>query len=504
MKPRFVAHRIARVFGARSMRLCIALWSAAASAAPFETSGISDWTTPPAPAAEPSFVPPTAVRSTLGNGMALLVVENRQLPLVAMSLIIPGAGTAYDPPAKPGLAALTADLVDEGTLGMSAIDVAEEQARLGAAVTITAGVDAVQVSVDTLAKTFDTTAELLAKILTRPTFDAKDFERVKGDRATAIELRRDRPREVVTNVLLAGLYGLASPYGHPGGGEHGSFRTLSIDDVLAFYRRQWNPAQMTVVVVGDVDAAAVRNKLDAILGSWKAPRGRSATLDSTPLPSVHRLLLVDRPGAAQSDVRVGVIGIDRRDSRFFAFEVLSQILGGSFTSRLNQRLREQLGITYGVHASEVYRRAGGPFAIATSIVTPETARGLAEILRILGGIATQAVPEAELDKAKQNMIRALPASFETNGTTALTFADLALFQLPMDWYTRYAQSVRDVAASAVLATAKVALPPGAMKLSIVGDLAKIRADLDKLGLGEPARFDPYGMPVMSTKQVAKP
>lgn len=486
-----------------AIALMFALAPLEPSAAPFRASGIVDWSKPPAPTAEPSFAPPEAVRSTLANGMTVLVVESHQLPLVAVTLVVPGAGSAFDPQRQPGLAALAADMIDEATAGMSAIEVAEQQDRLGATIAISAGVDAVHISVDTLATTFDPTVDLLARLVMRPSFEATDFDRVKGDRATALELRRDRPREVVTNVLNAGLYGLDSPYGHPGEGMRDSFRAIAIDDVRAFYRQHWNPSAATIVVVGDVEPTRVRNKLGATLGAWNRAGGNPPKLDIVERPSGHRLLLVDRPGAKQSDVRVGTIGIDRRQPRYFAFEVLSTVLGGGFTSRLTQRLREQLGITYQVRAAQSYRRDRGPFAIATSIETSQTARGLREIFGMLRALARTPIPTHELSKAKQNMIRALPASFDTNSATAQAFAELALFELPLDWYSQYARRVQTVTAAAVVAEAKSTLPAAKMLVSVVGDLSKIRAGLDALGLGEPLLHDPYGGPIAPATQPSR-
>jgi predicted Zn-dependent peptidase len=471
-----------------------------ALAAPFDKSGIADWTKAPAPTAEATFVPPTAKRLKLANGMALLVVENHKLPILAMTLVVPGAGTAYDPKAKPGLAAFTADMLDEGAGGLTAIQIAEEQDRLGASIGVFAGVDAAQVSVSTLTKTLDPTIDLISKILMQPAFDPKDFERVKGDRATSLELRRDRPREVVGILLSAALYGAESPYGHPGAGQRESFKTISDDDLSAFYKGHWNPAAMTLVVAGDVDTAALQKKLDATLGTWKQAAAKPTKPIATAQKIKTRLQLVDRTGAAQSDVRLGLVGLDRKDARYFAFEVLSTTLGGGFTSRLTQRLREQLGITYGANAGEAWRLSPGPFQISTAIVTAETAHGIDETIKILDDLATNDVPAAELEKSKQNMIRALPASFATNAGTAGTLADLALHGLPDDYYAHYADAVRKVTAKDVKAVAKAAIPSGKMVISIVGDMAKIRADLDKLKLGEPAMHDLYGMPIATTNK----
>lgn len=464
--------------------------------ADFATSGIADWTKAPAPTKEPTFKPPVAKRSRLKNGMALLLVENHALPIVSMTLVAPGAGAASDPAGKGGLAAFTADLLDEGAGGLSAIGIAEEQDRLGASIFAGVDVDYAQVSVSTLTKTLEPTVELVAKILTQPTFEPKEFERVKGDRATSLELRRDRPREVAALMLDAALYGLTSAYGHPVSGVRETFKDLAIGDVQTFYKQRWNPAAMTLIIVGDFESKSLRKKLDATLGTWKPAGAKRPQRPASKVQKLdERLMLVDRKAAAQSDVRIGLVGIDRKDPRYYPFEVLSSTLGGGFTSRLTQRLREQLGITYGARAGMEYRVARGPFVISTAIVTPETARGLGEIFKILDDLATKDLPADELEKSKQNLIRALPSQFSTNAATAGAFAELAVFGLPDNWYAGYADRIRKVTAKDVRRMAQTLLPAKKMVISIVGDMSKIRADLDKLGLGGAVMHDPYGMPL---------
>jgi zinc protease len=478
---------------------------ALAGSAPFDKSGIADWSKQPPPTKEPTFSPPVAKRAKLENGMALLLVENHALPIVSMTLIAPGAGAAADPAGKGGLASFTADLLDEGAGGLSAIAIAEEQDRLGASIGAGVDVDYAQLSVSTLTKTLEPTLDLVSKILTQPAFEQKEFDRVKGDRATSLEQRRDRPREVVALMLSAALYGLTSAYGHPITGVRETFKDLAVGDVQTFYKERWNPAAMTLVIVGDFDPKALRAKLDATLGAWK-PAGAKRPLRPVVKPAKlsKRLLLADRKDAAQSDVRIGLVGLDRKDRRYYQFEVLSSTLGGGFTSRLTQRLREQLGITYGARAGMDYRVQRGPFVISTAIVTAETGRGLTEIFKMLDDLATNDVPAEELDKSKQNLIRALPSLFQTNASTAGAFADLAIFGLPDNWYRSYAANVRKVTAKDVKAAAKSLIPSKNMVISIVGDLGKIGPDLDKLNLGDAAMHDLYGMPVTAPAGAAPP
>jgi zinc protease len=464
--------------------------------APFARSGIADWSQQPKPTAEPAFKPPVAKRQKLKNGMSLLLVENRALPIVSMQLVIPGAGAASDPKVKGGLASFTADLLDEGAGDLTAIGIAQESDRLGAGVSAAVDTDAAYVTVSTLTKTLEPTLDLVTKIVTQPTFDAAEFARVRGDRMTALELRRDRPREVVGIVLGGALYGADSPYGHPTTGIREQFKDITLADVQTFYKERFNPAAATLIVVGDFDARALRAKLDAGLGTWTQPAAKKPVKPAARAEKLgRRLLLVDRKDAAQSDVRIGLVGIERKDARYDALEVLASTLGGGFTSRLVQRLREQLGITYGAGAGMSYRVARGPFLISTAIVTPETSTGLSEIVKMLDELATRDVPADELDKSKQNLIRALPAQFGTNMATASAFAELVLHGLPDNWYAGYAARIRKVGAKDVRAAARSIIPSKNMVIAIVGDLGKIRGDLDKLGLGEPAMYDLYGAPL---------
>lgn len=467
----------------------------AAPGAPYDKSAVADWAVAPTPGPEPTFRPPVAKRLVLANGMTVLVVENHALPIVAMSLVVAHAGAAQDPRGKAGLAAFTADLLDEGAGGLSALALAQEQDRLGASITIGVTPDAAFVSVSTLTKTLEPTLDLLGKVLTRPAFEAHELDRVKGDRATGLALLSDRPVEVVQIVLTAALFGAGTPYGHSPSGERADFATLAGPDVHAFYAAHWTPAAMSLVIAGDVDPVALRAKLDAGLGAWTAAAPAPATLVTTPAKLGTRLALVDRPGAAQSDVRIGLVGPGRRDARYYAFEVMTTTLGRGFTSRLLHRLREELGITYVIGADADWRVDGGSvFGIATAIESKATGTGVGEILKIVDGLGAADLTPAELDAAKQHLIRQLPAQFATNAGVARAYAQLALYGLADDWYARYADNVRKVTARDVRAAAKL-VPASKLVVAVVGDLAKIRPDLDKLGLGDPELHDVFGLPV---------
>ncbi|HRC58029.1 MAG TPA: insulinase family protein, partial [Kofleriaceae bacterium] len=262
-------------------------------------------------------------------------------------------------------------------------------------------------------------------------------------------------------------------------------------------RQRWQPSRATLVVAGDVDPATLVARLEPTLGRWKAAApGAPAQLPvaaAAPQVAPSRLLVADRPGAEQSDVRLGLVGPGRADPRFYAFEVLRTALGDGFTSRLTQRLREELGITYGAQALMDWRLRRGPFAIATALVTAETGTGIAETLRILGELAKVEMPANELEKSKQNLIRALPAELESNLSTSAAIAGLVQLGLSPSWYGTYAAKIRRVSAREVRAAAQALLPANKMILAVVGDLSVLRAALAPLGLGPALPHDPYGM-----------
>ncbi|MEZ4362436.1 MAG: pitrilysin family protein [Kofleriaceae bacterium] len=464
----------------------------------FAGSGIADWSTPPPPTAEPAFTPPAATQLRLSSGLTVVVIENHQLPLVALTLVVPGAGSSADPPERLGLAAFTADLLDEGAAELSALQIAEAQEQLGAELDPYVDEESAGISARTLRKTLGPTLELLGKVVRAPTFAAADVERVRGDRLTALRQRRDRPGDVARAMLVGALYGARTPEGHPVAGFASDVAACTAAELREFYRTRWRLERSTLVVAGDVTAEALRATLEATLGGAgaaatapaaspaptrsKAPRGRRA-----------RLLFSDRPGAVQSEIRVGLRGPRRDDPRFTAFEVARTALGDGFTSRLNQRLREQLGITYGVRAVMDWRRASGPFSISAALVSDATATGIAEILSIVRGLAARELPEEELARTKQNLIRALPAEFETNLSTALAFGELVRLDLPLTWHAQYLRELRAVTAKQVRAAAAGLLPARGMSVSVVGDLAKLARPLRALGLGRPRLHGPEGL-----------
>ena len=455
-----------------------------------------DWSKQPALGAEPAFKVPIPVRFQLTNGLKVLAISNSKLPLIAMGLVIPGAGSATDPTGQAGLAAFTADLLDESAGTLGALQISELQDRLGSKISAYAAVDAAFVDVSCLTRTLDATLDLFATIVTQPTFETGEVKRVHNDRLTNLKLRRDRPREVAAILFNEMLYGAESGYGHATAGYVKEFEKLDSAAARGFYEAAWDPAKMTLVVAGDINPEQLRSKLETRLGSWK--RVAKAALKTLPSPPANldtRLVLVDRPNAEQSDTHFGLVGIKRTDPKRAAFEVAVEVLGGGFTGRLTQRLREQLGYVYHAYSSMDFRRELGPFSAVAAFHTPKTVDGIKETIGMVRDLAEKDVPEAELHKTKQNMMRSLPLKFETNRGIVNAYKVAALEDLPLDWYDRWLKEISKVSATDVRSAAKELLPENRLVFVLVGAVPVIRSGLEELGLGRAKLYDLDGTPI---------
>lgn len=464
-----------------------------APAMPWAQSNI-DWSAPPAPGPEPVFTPPTPEVLTLANGMSVILVENHRLPLISAVLVNRNGGTAHDPAGNEGLAALTADLLDEGAGKRSALEIGDALERLGASLSITASSDASELYMDTLAETLADSLALFGQIVTQPQFNKDDFARVQGDRLANLDLRPAQPRLVASLVFERILYG-KHPYGAPGEGFAATMKKLSLAKVKAHYQSHYNPKDMVLVVAGDTNASVLKPLLETSFGKWRGGRSKP-TVRKEPATSIAgRLIFVDKPDAAQSVVRIGRLALAQGDARYATATIANTVLGGSFASRLNNRLREVLGYTYGASSFFWFAREPGAWSVSTALKTDVTIEGIKEAMALIESMRVEPVPPAELDKAKQLRIRALPQEFETNAGAAGAFAELATYRQPLNWYTTLAAQLNAVTAEDAQAFATTWWNPADLRVVIVGDYAKLAPRLDELGFGAVLRYDAEGQPL---------
>jgi predicted Zn-dependent peptidase len=446
----------------------------------------------PLPGPEPAFKFPVADTQRLGNGLSLATVPRAGLPMVNLALVLP-AGSAADPDDLPGLASMTADMLDEGSGDLSAIQMQEALARIGAELDTETGADSVVLSLSLLDRFVPEGLQLLADIAVRPRLDAADFERVRTLRANRIRQLRDVPGANAEAVFARAIFG-THPYGHLSIGSSGSLAAMGDADVAAFHRQHYDPSAATLIAVGAFDAAAFARQAEDAFGSWPqraearlpadGPTGvpAGAPADATP---VRRLLIVDRPGAAQTELRIGHVGAPRKTPDFHALVLLNAVLGGHFSSRLNLNLRERKGYTYGVRSVVDFRRMAGPFSVQTSVQTDATADAVVEVmaeLRDLGGGRPASEDERGLSVA--TLTKGYPRNFETAGQVARGLAQLAVYDLPNDTFDVFAPSIRALAADDLARAARRYIHPGRAVVVAVGDCSRIRGALESAGLGE--------------------
>ncbi len=378
------------------------------------------------------FAAPLPAVVRLGSGTPVWVFSRRELPTVAGSIVIPG-GAGVHGPEQGGLAQLTADMLDEGTTNRSAAEIAMATEAMGASISAHCGWDGTYVGFRCLAADLGATLDLAADILLNPSFPDVEWRRVHAQTLAALRAERDSAESRAYRALLKALYGSKHPYHLPLGGTEESVRGIGVDDLKAFHSRYLVPGRASIVVAGDVEPEAVAEELDRHLAGWGGPDVALPPLPAATFSPRPRVLLLDKPGAPQAAVRAGHAGIARLDPSFDPLIVFNQILGGQFTSRLNEKLREEKGFTYGVRSHFECRRAPGPFSIGASLQSDRLAEAIDDIRNELGAILTDRPPtQAELDDARRSLIEGHPRHLETPSALVSRYGSLLVHGLPAE------------------------------------------------------------------------
>lgn len=448
----------------------------------------------PTLAPPPELDLPAVSTSRLANGMELYVVPMHEVPLVQFMLLIPGGGRADGD--VPGLASFTAGMLDEGADTLDAFGIAAQTEFLGATLGTGADWDYSIVSMKAPKRNVEAALELMSTVALEPTFAGPEVQRQRDLRLAAILQQRDQPGAVASLAHAALLFPATHPYHRSLGGDSASTAALDSAAVREFYRRTYTPAGSRLVITGDVTADEARRLADEYFGGW-----RGAGNAAPPVPAagaVDRrttIYLVDKPGAAQSVVRLGHAGVDRSSPDYVALEVMNTVLGGSFTSRLNFNLRETRGYTYGAGSGFGWRPVAGPFTAAADVRSDVTDSSLTEMFKEIRSIRDSQVPAAELDRAKAYLALGLGADFETTTQMAGQVAELVRFGLPLDYYDGYVQRIMAVTPADVQRVARKYLHPDRMTVVVVGDVERIRPGIEALNLGPVEVTDMYGSPV---------
>ena len=437
---------------------------------------------PPQPGPPAPLRLPTIQKQKLSNGLPVWIVEMHEVPVAQINLVVL-SGTANDPPGKYGVASLAAAMLEEGAGSRSALEIADAidylGADLGAATTSDLSAVRLHVPVARLADALP----IMADVALRPTFPKDELERQRQQRLTSLLQGRDDPPTISSVAFSRILYGKGHRYGTPQMGTAETIKTFTSDDLRAFYASAFRPENAVLLAVGDITADKAMPLFEKNFGAWKGSGAAAAEkLPATDEPPERQIYLIDKPGAAQSQIRIGRIGVPRSTADYFPIQVLNTILGGSFSSRLNNNLREVHGYTYGAGSGFDMRGSAGPFSASAGVQTDKTSEALKEFFNELNAIL-KPVPSEELARARNYVALRYPSAFETTGDISRRLEDALVYKLPDDYFGKYVQNIQAISAPDVQRVAQKYIRPDHLAVVIVGDLKVIEPGIRALNLG---------------------
>jgi zinc protease len=435
----------------------------------------------PKAAAERSLKLPVPESFKLSNGLTVIYNQRPWLPITSARLVFK-TGSDANPLDKPGLANFTAAMLDEGTKTKSALQIADEAAGLGASLNTSSTMDASQVAIQSLTKNFSKALDLLADVVLNPGFPEEEIERQRASRLAGLVQERENPSAVANRVMARVLYGSNHPYGYPEIGTEAAIKATTREDMHGFWQKNFVPNNAALVVAGSIGKNELKTLAEKAFANWK-PGTPAVPQLGNPATTPGKVVIVDKPGAPQTQLRVTAIGLPRSTPEYAALQVTNGVLGGLFSSRINLNLRERNGYSYGAFSTFVYRRTAGPFLVATGVRTDVTGPAVGEIYKEINRMTAETVTPDELALSRQSLVRSLPGDFETSSSAAGTFSNLYIYDLGLDYYSKFPATVTAVDAATVQATAKKHLRLDKMIVVAVGDKTKIRPELEKLNLG---------------------
>ena len=451
-------------------------------AAPAAAQQRADRSKPPAIGPTPQLSLPAIQKRTLSNGLPVWLIEAHEVPLVQLNLVVM-AGSGDDPAGKFGVASLTAAMLDEGAGKRSALGIADEIEFLGAVLTTSSSFDASAVRLNVPVARLEAALPVMADVAVRPTFPQDELDRLRQERLTSLIQARDDAAQVAPLAFSRAVFGGTHRYGTAAMGTEATIKAFNVTDLRAFHESLYQPSNATLVVAGDVKADAIVPLLEKHFGSWRsASKSTRAGVPAARQLTERAIHLVDMPGAEQSQIRIGWVGVPRSTPDYFALQVLNTILGGSFTSRLNQNLREKNQFSYGASSRFDMRLSAGPFFAGAGVQTDKTADALREFFNELNAVG-KVTPE-ELAKAKNYLALSFPSEFETIGDLAAHIEDMIVYKLPDDYFERYVANVQAVTVADLQKAAATYIQPGRFAIVVAGDRKVIEPGIRALKLGE--------------------
>jgi zinc protease len=430
----------------------------------------------PLPAREVKF-PPYEIR-TLANGMRVLAILHHEQPVVTMRLLI-GAGAAEDPEGKAGLANLLGSLLDQGTATRSAQEIADQIDTIGGALGTGSGSDLSFANVVVMKDSFGTGMELLADVVRNPKFDVEEIDRQKQQAISSLQVSATDPDFVASALIDRLIYGF-HPYGLPGNGTPETLAGISRDDLLAFHKRYFVPNNMILAVVGDTTTVEAFGMVEKVFGGW--PRGElSMPKPIEPPPSTRRIVVVDKPDAVQTEIRVGQLAIPRNHRDYLAWDLAVKILGGEGANRLHRVLRSQRGLTYGASAETQAMKQAGDYSAETNTRTETTGEALRLTVDEFSRLQRNRVYEPELRDAQAFLAGTFPLTIETPNDIATQVLNVVFYNLPLSDIPTFRERVQAVTPDDVQRVAQAYIRPDRLSIVLVGNARAFVQQLRAVG-----------------------
>lgn len=451
--------------------LVLTLLAASASAqAPKQTPP------PPKPAKEIHF--PAFEEKTLANGLRVVVIEQHETPSLSLRLLVPG-GKVHTPAGKAGLADATAALIREGTAKRSSQQIAQAIDSVGGELNAAAGLESAFATVRATSDQIDLGLDLLSDVILRPSFPAEELERWRSQTLSGLQIQLSDP-DYIANAAFERLVTGDHPYGLPEGTTE-SVQGLKRDDLVAFHKRQYVPNGSILAIVGDVKAADAFAKAERFFGAWpKSEEPRIPAMPATlPAEGKRQIVIVDKPDAVQTQIRVGQIGLAYRDPDHFGAEVYDAVVGSSSNSRLYEEVRRKRGLSYGANSEFRMPTEPGWFVATTYTKTESTAEALGLVLEVLEGMGKAPVPAAELEARKTYLTGAFPLEIETPDDIAAKVLEAMKFGYGREFLESYRDNLSKVTAEQVRDFAARRLHPDRMLIVLVGNAKAFAADVEK-------------------------
>jgi zinc protease len=440
---------------------------------------------PPRPlAAKPVKFPPYEIR-TLPNGLQVVLVSQNEQPVVSARMLI-RAGAAQDPKGKEGLAMLTSALLDQGTTTRSAAEIAEAIDFMGGLVGSGAGTDLSFVNAVSMSDGLAEALELMGDIVRRPAFAAAEIDRQRSQAMSSLKVAADDPDTVASQVIDRLVFGF-HPYGLPSSGTATSLAGLTRDDFVAFHKAWFVPNNALIAIVGAVPPGEAFAQVQKVFGDW--PRGEVPTFaPMDPPPPVRRVVVIDKPGSVQTEIRAGHLAIPRRHPDHLVLDQVVKILGGEGGNRLQQVLRTQKSLTYGASADlDAYKLTGGVIA-ETDTRTEATAEALRTVVDEIARLQRERVYEGELEGAQNFLAGSFPLSIESPDAIATRVLNQLFYELPLEELPLYPERVRSVTADDIQRVAKTWLKPAQLSVVLVGDAQRFIGQLEGAGFANVERI----------------